>query len=97
MVDVVIHFRGVGPQRQQLAALPAVGCYLFGPGAERRLWQAAAVAIGAAIDVYAIEVSRRSAAELAAAWAAWGEGASDSQTDSKPAGTGGKRPGEENC
>jgi hypothetical protein len=73
MVDVVIHFRGVGPQRQQLAAVPAVGNYIFGPGAERRLWQVGAVAIdGAAVDVFAIEVSHRSVGELAAAWKAWG-------------------------
>lgn len=78
MVDVVIHFRGVGPQRQRLAAVPQVGCYIFGPGAERRLWQVQGVAIdGAAIAVFAIEVSQRSAGELAAAWKAWGEGAVD--------------------
>ena len=51
----------------------------------------------AASPVFVIEVSRRSAGELAAAWAAWGEGASDSQPDSKPAGTGENRPGEEKC
>jgi hypothetical protein len=96
MVDVVIHFRGVGPQRQQLAAVPAVGNYIFGPGAERRLWQVGAVAIdGAAVDVFAIEVSHRSVGELAAAWKAWG--GSDPQTDSNAGGTGGKCPGEENC
>jgi hypothetical protein len=32
---------------------------------------------GAAIAVFAIEVSQRSAGELAAAWKAWGEGAVD--------------------
>jgi hypothetical protein len=59
MVDVVIHFRGVGPQRQQLAAVPAVGNYIFGPGAERRLWQAAAVAIGTKRRVADITGARR--------------------------------------
>jgi hypothetical protein len=51
-----------------------VGNYLYGPGAERRLWQVSAVAIdGAAVAVYALEVSARLAGELTAAWAAWGE------------------------
>jgi hypothetical protein len=48
-----------------------------------------------AVDLFVIEVARRSAVEQEAAWKAWG--GSDPQTDSNPAGTGGKRPGEENC
>lgn len=74
MIDVTIHYRGAKQERRRLAAVPAVGCYLYGPGDCRRLWVVSAVVIGAAaVDVFALEVSARLAGELAAAWAAWGE------------------------
>jgi len=70
MIDLTIHFRGVGPQRQPLPAVPVVGSYLFGPGDARQLWVVAAVVVDAVVAVYCIEVSPRMAGELAAAWAA---------------------------
>jgi len=71
---VSVHYRGVGSERRRLAAVPAVGTYLYGPGADRRLWQVSAVAIdGESVALYALELSARLAAELTAAWAAWGE------------------------
>ena len=74
MVDVTIHYRGSESERRRLAAVPVVGSYTYGPGAERRLWVVSAVTIdGEAVDVYALEVSPRLAGELTAAWAAWGE------------------------
>jgi hypothetical protein len=50
MVDVILHFRGVGPQRQRLAAIPAVGCYIFGPGAELRMWRGRGASTRRALD-----------------------------------------------
>jgi hypothetical protein len=75
MMAVTIHYRGVGSEQRQLLAVPAAGSYLFGPGAERRLWQASAVVFdGEGVDVYAIEVSPLLAGELQAQWKTWGEG-----------------------
>jgi hypothetical protein len=71
VTDVVIHFRGVGHQRQRLAAVPQPGSYLFGPGDCRRLWVVSAVVFDAAVEVFTLEVSPRLAGELTAAWAAW--------------------------
>ena len=74
MSDTGVHYRGFGSEQRIVAAVPVVGSYLYGPGDERRLWQVSAVAIdGAAVDVFALEVSARLAGELTAAWVAWGE------------------------
>ena len=73
MIPVEIHYRGAAQEQRCVAAVPLVGCYLYGPGAERRLWQVSAVAIDEAVEVFALEVSPRLAGELTAAWAAWGE------------------------
>ena len=60
MIELTIHCRGELSNRRRLPAVPAVGSYLFGPGAERRLWRISAVVFdGKAVDVYAIEVSPR--------------------------------------
>jgi hypothetical protein len=82
VIDAAIHYQGAGSERRQLPAVPAAGCYLFGPGRERRLWEVAAVVIGGAgVAVYAVEVSPRLAGELTAAWAAWGEGGCTGDVD----------------
>jgi hypothetical protein len=74
MIDVAIHYRGGGSDRRRLPAVPAAGSYIYGPGTERRLWRVAAVVLdGDGVDVFAVEVSLRLAAELTAAWATWGE------------------------
>ena len=73
MIDLIINFRGIVPQRQRLPAVPAVGSYLYGPGDGRRLWVVNAVALDSAVEVFCTEVSPRSAGELTAQWAAWDE------------------------
>jgi hypothetical protein len=74
MIDVIVHFRGVGSDRRRLQTVPVVGTYIIGPGAERRLWGVSAVVVdGDEINVYAVQVSPRLAGELTAAWATWGE------------------------
>ena len=72
MIDLTIHLRGEHPERRQFHVVPAVGAYIFGPGAERRLWQVSAVVFdGQSVHVYATEVSASLAGELQAAWTAW--------------------------
>jgi hypothetical protein len=74
MTDATVHYRGVTSERRRLPALPVVGSYIYGPGAERRLWQVSAVVFdGKAVDVFVVEVSAMLATELTTAWAAWGE------------------------
>jgi hypothetical protein len=74
MIPVEIHYRGATQERRRVAAVPVVGAYLYGPGADRRLWEADAVVFdGAAVAVYAIGVCPVLAGELQAAWATWGE------------------------
>jgi hypothetical protein len=74
MIDAIVHYRGSGSERRHLAAVPAAGAYVFGPGAAGRLWQVSAVVVDdQATQVYALEVSPRLASELTAAWATWGE------------------------
>ena len=83
MIDVQVHFRGVGSERQRLPAVPAVGSYRFGPSDERRLWRVSAVVVdGKTVDVYAIEVSARLAGELTAAWTTWDQAFEPSKVDS---------------
>jgi len=73
MIDVHVHLRGEPPERRALAALPVVGTYII-DGAERRLWRVETVVLdGEAVNVYAVQVSPRLAAELTAAWAGWGD------------------------
>ncbi len=53
MIDVHLHFRGAGSDRRRLPAVPVVGSYIFGPGADGRLWRVEAVVLdGAAVEVY---------------------------------------------
>jgi hypothetical protein len=73
MIDLTIHFRGAGQQRQRLEAIPALDTYLFGPGDGRRLWIVSAVVVDATVEAYCIEASPRLTSELQAQWATWGE------------------------
>ena len=74
MIGVHVRYRGVGSERWRLAAVPVAGSYIIGPGAERRLYQVAAVVLdGDQVGVYCVEVSALLASELQAAWAGWGE------------------------
>ncbi len=73
MIDVHLHFRGAGSDRRRLPAVPVVGSYIFGPGADGRLWRVEAVVLdGAAVVVYCAQESAMLAAELTATWATWG-------------------------
>ena len=81
MIDAIVHYRGSGSERRHLAAVPAAGAYVFGPGAAGRLFQVAAVVVdGDQVGVYCVEVSPRLASELTAAWATWGKAAPDAGT-----------------
>ena len=74
MIDVNLHYRGIGSDRRRLPAIPSTGSYIIGPGAERRLWQVSAVVLdGKGVDVFAAEVSVTLTSELTSAWATWGE------------------------
>jgi hypothetical protein len=74
MVDCDVVYRGAGRERRQFAAVPAAGSYLRGPGGEPRLWRVADVLLdGAAVTVFAVEVSAELAAVLDAHWRTWGE------------------------
>ena len=74
MIDVHVHYRGAGTERRRLPAIPAVGCYVFGPGTAGRLFQVAAVVVdGDGVDVFALQVSPRLASELQEVWATWGQ------------------------
>ncbi len=46
MIDAIIHYRGSNSERRRLPAVPVVGCYIIGPGAEeRRPWIVSAVVV----------------------------------------------------
>ena len=93
MIDAIVHYRGSGSERRHLAAVPAAGAYVFGPGAAGRLWQVSAVALDdQATQVYALEVSPRLAGELQEAWATWGEGEA-AAPDEAPLAEAGRRGG----
>ena len=76
MIGVIVHYRGAGSEPRHLAAVPAAGSYIIGPGAAGRLWEVAAVVVDVdQVGVYCIEVSPRLASELQAQWATWSEAA----------------------
>jgi len=71
MIDVELHFRGVGSERKGLPTVPSVGSYIYGPGDERKLWRVDAVVLDGMANIYAVEVSALLTSELTAAWSAW--------------------------
>jgi hypothetical protein len=74
MIDVIVHYRGIDSERRRLPAVPVAGSYVYGPGAKRRLWEVAAVALdGDGVDVYVVAVSAMLTSELTATWATWGD------------------------
>jgi hypothetical protein len=74
MIDVHLHFRGVGSERRKLPAVPVVGSYVFSPGNDGRLWQVSALVFdGGRVAVYCNRVSAALAGELQGAWATWGQ------------------------
>ena len=69
MVNVNLHFRGVGNKQR---TMPTVGSYLYGPGDERRLWLVEHMLFdNGTVNLYVIEVSVGLAAEMTAEWSAW--------------------------
>ncbi len=84
MIDVQLHFRGVGTEQRSLPAVPAIGSCIG--SVDGRLWRVADVVIDgeAAVNVYCVEVSDCLAGELTAAWATWEKLSEEEATACEP-------------
>ena len=84
MIDVQLHFQGVGTEQRKLAEEFAIGSYIG--GVDGRLWRVADVVIDgeAAVNVYCVEVSDCLAGELTAAWATWEKLSEEEATACEP-------------